>query len=168
MNSRNQKQEELIRRLEEIRRQRSTIQSETNEQKDESLSRMDRHNEETPRRNVNRQQRNRQSTQRNRMENQRRNTPNYDVSPRQEPAPYDYSNDTLGQSPSEPQYSDYKMQDEINDQIKGTDLTRKAVTPKKEHKNALLNQLSNKDSIRQAIILNEVLSKPIAMRRHSR
>ena len=191
MNSRNDKQEELIRRLEDIRRQRPTIQTERTETNDNQGMRRNEQAGESTRQNRNKQRRPsnrprtqtknargerqntphapsaRQSSQTKNIHNQRRNMP-HAPSDRRDPGQHSLETYSIGHYKDEIADSRYIAQTKISDKIKADDLTNQKVKSIKNNANPLLHQLSDKKSLRQAIILNEVLSKPVALRRHSR
>ena len=191
MNSRNDKQEELIRRLEDIRRQRTTIQTERTETNDNQGMRRNEQAGESTRQNRNKQRRlssrprtqtknargerqntphapsARQSSQTKNVHNQRRNTP-HAPSDRRDPGQHSLETYSIGHHKDAIADSRYIAQTKISDKIKADDLTNQKAKSIKNNANPLLHQLSDKKSLRQAIILNEVLSKPIALRRHSR
>lgn len=194
MNSRNDKQEELIRRLEDIRRQRTTIQTERTETNDNQGMRRNEQAGESTRQNRNKQRRpssrprtqtknargerkntphapsarqSSQSSQTKNIHNQRRNMP-HAPSDRRDPGQHSLETYSIGHYKDEIADSRYIAQTKISDKIKADDLTNQKVKSIKNNANPLLHQLSDKKNLRQAIILNEVLSKPIALRRHSR
>ena len=191
MNSRHDKQEELIRRLEAIRSQRTTIQTEPTETSGDQQMRRNEQAQESTRQNRNKQRQSssrprtqtknargerrntphapsaRQSSQTKNTHNQRRNTTPA-PSTRRDPGQHSQETYSIGHYKDEIADSRYIAQTQISDAIKADDLTSQKVKPRKNHANPLLNQLSDKESIRQEIILNEVLSKTIALRRHFR
>lgn len=191
MNSRNDKQEELIRRLEDIRRQRTTIQTERPESSDNQQRRRNEQAGQSTRQNRNKQPKPssrprtqtindrgvrqntphgpsaRQGTETKSAGSQRRNT-THGPSTRPDPGQYSQEGYSIDHHKDGIANSRRIAQTEISDKIKTADLTNQKIKQNKNHANPLLGQLSDKESIRQAIILNEVLSKPIALRRHFR
>ena len=191
MNSRNDKQEELIRRLEDIRRQRTTIQTERPESSDNQQRRRNEQAGQSTRPNRNKQPKpaSRPRTQTINARGERQNTPHapsarqgtqtknvqrerqsttHGPSTRPDPGQYSQEGYSIGPHKDGIDDSRYIAQTEISEKIKTADLTKQKIKQNKNHANPLLGQLSDKKSIRQALILNEVLSKPIALKRHSR
>ena len=134
------KQEELKKRLEKIRSQRNAESGAGRNAQKQDSKRVDtksRRNEKTPR-NAPQQQRQKEKT----------------VSA---PKP-------LIQSESETELKQEKIQRESMRKVRNQ---KQVVSqkPKIKKKNSLIKQLSDSDSLRDAIILSEVLSKPVALRK---
>ncbi len=170
MNSRNQKQEELIRRLEDIRRQRTSMQTKQNETTIEQPARRNEHAGEMIRRNRNKQPR--QTTRQKRQtisdHSRGRNTKPATVTAYEEMEHYSQEMHSSEHKAPNEVYANRVMEANKRDELRAQSLKAKKRKAKKKQSNPLIGQLSNKESVRQAIILNEVLSKPIALRHHSR
>lgn len=168
MNSRNQKQEELIRRLETIRQQRTTIQTEQNEKQVATTKRRNEQTSHTARRKRN------QGQQTNTPQNRRDKTLQTSRTKKNQsdsfdnPGQYSQEKRSSMQKSSNDFYTKRISEAKKREQLKAKQLADKKSKSKKNQPNSLIDKLSDKDSLRDAIILNEVLSKPIALRRHSR
>lgn len=163
MNSRNQKQEELIRRLDDIRRQRTAMQPETPV---EQQSRRNERTGELTRRKRNNQPKPTTQQKRQTSSDRNRNTQRTPVSV-DDPGRHSQEMRIREHQSSVELYEEARRmrQAKIHEKVQARE---KKVSSSKTKSNTLIDKLSNKDSLRQAIILNEVLSKPIALRRHSR
>lgn len=171
MDSRNnsgqsEKQKELVRRLEEIRRQRGTTERRNAGQRQAKSQSESRRTSQTPRRNEGQQERPSRPSQRttNRQENPfSRRQPNADrlTQPTYRQQPTIEEGDPITSSES---ISDLSKIDEISES--STPYSRKK-NSSKMGKN-VVRQLSQGDGLAQAFILNEVLSKPIALRKKYR
>lgn len=172
MNDRNnsaqsEKQKELMRRLEEIRRQRGTTtgrNSESNEARGQSTSRQ---TTQTSRRNEGQQQ------ERPSRPSQKRPQRQDNPYSRKKPDGGMMTQTTYRQQSTIDERDPIASSDSLSDlsKIRDTSQTIESSIRKKPQSktaNNVVKQLSQGDSLAQAIILNEVLSKPIALRKKYR
>lgn len=175
---RNEKQQELIKRLEEIRSQRAAgeISNQSRKQVEELQ-----YEEVTPRKRNKNAQRSTVSRQEQRRMNQRSSSRRRQTSQPSTNRPLQPSSGVDGDKDKYYSAEDASLEgislegvsqemirDEIHDQIRTDDLTQKKKKQQKDYSSSLLNQLSHGENLAQAIILNEVLSKPIALRYKNR
>lgn len=169
MNARNQKQEDLIRRLEEIRRQRSEIEAKQSQSTAEQPMRRSQQAGTPARqsRNRNRQQptssrRNNPSTQTN---NQRQK--NEQPKPVMMDDPGQYSQETYRIGHHQDDQAEVRRirQEQLQEKMRMDTIERKKNRNRKNRSNPLIDQLSDPKKLSQAIILNEIISKPVALRK---
>lgn len=189
MDSRSNKQEELKKRLEEIRQQRVAAEAsgddralqKTLDDVYKDVTRTTRRNEGQQRRRPNKQTR--RNVEPSRDTQQRRNTPqrrNAPAEQRRRDVPTDqlrekvpFDQVTQPALSYENQEKERKLDEYFDRKSAASPVAISAekisVSKKKQEKKIstknLLNQLSNGENVAQALILNEVLSKPIALRK---
>lgn len=149
--SSNQKQQELVKRLEEIRKQRGAS-AEATETRSETKRR-----QPTQKRNEETQQRRRRGSEQRRTTAEQRRKPSSTTQPvEQTREPFDTSYKSMEnpyQRPTRPRPVKKEMK-----RIKDT----------KKSSETFIDQLSDGNKLAQAIVLSEVLSKPIALRKRNR
>lgn len=177
----NPKQQELVERLERIRQRRAaTGQGESPKREEQSVERPvptrseqapshRRRNEQAPSR-TGRNQESRPMERKTTQSRNRRVVPNRrnekPVSERGRRSPINENTRTLKEQRQRFSSKDYAgLRAEIKASSRQEQMQKKATKRKKSSHNNLIKQLSDGDKLADAIILSEILSKPVALRK---